>query len=111
MSSELVCGFFLSAQQETACNVKQDINLDVYIMNNYLIKVRVSTFDCTEKVLAKALKQVNLPSEYVQYFSLYLIKIESPNDIIMLRKLLDFESPYMTQHVIRSATRLIIRKK
>ncbi|ENN74125.1 sorting nexin-17 [Dendroctonus ponderosae] len=110
VSSELVCGFFLSAQQETACNDKQDVNLDVYIMNNYQIKVRVSTFDCTEKVLARALKQVNLPSEYVQYFSLYLIKIENTNDIVMLRKLLDFESPYMTQQVMRSATRLIIRK-
>lgn len=111
VSSELVCGFLLSAQQETACKEKQDVNLDVYTMNNYQIKIRICTFDCTEKVLTKALKHVNLPIEYMQYFSLYLIKIDNTSDIVVLRKLLDFESPYMTQQVIRSATRIIIRKK
>ncbi|KAL1492904.1 hypothetical protein ABEB36_011073 [Hypothenemus hampei] len=110
MSSEVLHGFLLSAQQETAIIDKKDINLDVYIMNNYQIKLRVSSFDCTEKVLTRALKQINLPIEYMQYFSLYLIKVDNPIDIVILRKLLDFESPYLTQQVIKSATSIVIRK-
>lgn len=111
MSSELLSGFLLSAQQETATQEKQDISVDVYIMINYPIKIRISTYDRTETVLWKALKQINLPFNYVQYFSLYLIKINNNGDIIVIRKLLDFESPYLTQQVIRTPTKIVIRKR
>ncbi|KAF7286957.1 hypothetical protein GWI33_002805 [Rhynchophorus ferrugineus] len=110
VSSELLSGFLLSAQQETASQEKQDISLDVYIMINYPIKIRISTYDRTETVLWKALKQINLPFNFVQYFSLYLFKINNNGDIIVVRKLLDFESPYLTQQVIRTPTKIVIRK-
>ncbi|XP_030748577.1 sorting nexin-17 isoform X2 [Sitophilus oryzae] len=110
VSSELLSGFLRSAQQETACQEKQDINLDIYTMTNYPIKIRACTYDRTEYVLWKALKQINLPHEYVQYFSLYLIKVGSNGDVTVIRKLLDLESPYLTQQIIRTATRIVIRK-
>lgn len=111
VSSELVIGFLLSAQQETACQEKQDVNLDIgYTLNGFQSKIRVSTFDRTEQVLTKVLKQVNLPLDYMQYFSLYLIKIDSTGDIVVLRKLLDFEAPCITQQVFRTPTRFIIKK-
>lgn len=111
MSSEQLCGFLLSAQEETACAKRQDVNLEVFITNSFPIKIRVSTFDCTDKVLAKALNHFNLPLSYIQYFALYLIKVDNSGDMIVLRKLLHFEAPYMTQQVMRGATRIIIRKE
>lgn len=111
VSSELMIGFLLSAQQETTCEKKQDINLDIYTMNNYQITIRVSTFDRTEQVLTKAFKQINLSLEYLMYFSLYLIKRDNNGEIIVLRKLLDFESPYMSHKSIRDENRIVLRKR
>ncbi|KAJ8983305.1 hypothetical protein NQ317_010843 [Molorchus minor] len=111
VSSEIIIGFLLSAQQETTCEKKQDVNLDIYTMNNYHIPVRVSTFDRTEQVLVKAFKYISLPVKYLQYFSLYLVKKDNSGDIIVLRKLLDFESPYMSHKTLRDANKIVIRKR
>ncbi|CAG9759938.1 unnamed protein product [Ceutorhynchus assimilis] len=114
VSSELLCGFFLSAQQESSRKRETYVNLKIYTFNYYPVKTRIrittSSFDSTEKVLIKTLKQINLPIEYNQYFSLYLIKIENSSDIVVVRKLFDFESPYLTQQVLRSPTKIVIRK-
>ncbi|CAG9855509.1 unnamed protein product [Phyllotreta striolata] len=110
VSSELIVGFLLSAQQETTCEKKQDITLDIYTMNNYQIPVWVSTYDRTEQVLAKAFKYINLPLEYLQYFSLYLVKKDNSGEIIILRKLLDFESPYMSHKSLKDANKILLRK-
>lgn len=80
-------------------------------MNNYQITIRVSTFDRTEQVLTKAFKQINLSLEYLMYFSLYLIKRDNNGEIIVLRKLLDFESPYMSHKSIRDENRIVLRKR
>lgn len=87
------------------------MNLDVYTMNNYHIPIRVSTFDGTEQVLTKVFKYMSLPLEYMQYFSLYLIKKDNSGDIIVLRKLLDFECPYLSHKTMRDANKIVIRKR
>ncbi|CAH1153480.1 unnamed protein product [Phaedon cochleariae] len=110
VTSELIIGFLLSAQQETTCEKKQDINLDIYTMNNYQIPVWVSSFDRTEQVLATAFKYINLPLEYLDYFSLYLVKKDNSGEIIVLRKLLDFESPYISHKLQRDANKIVLRK-
>lgn len=111
MSSETFIGFLLSAQQETTCEKKQEINLDIYTMNNYQIPVRVSSFDRTEKVISKALKYINLPLQCFNYFSLYLVRKDNNDDIIILRKLLDFESPYMAHKSVSVPNKIVIRKR
>nr|CAI5833830.1 unnamed protein product [Callosobruchus analis] len=108
--SELVVGFLLSAQQETTCEKKQDVNLDIYTMNNYQIPLWVSSFDRTEQVLTKVFKYINLPLEYLQYFALYLVKKDNSGDIIILRKLLDFESPYMAHKTLKDSNKVVLRK-
>ncbi|KYB29604.1 sorting nexin-17 [Tribolium castaneum] len=110
VSSELLVGFLLSAQQETTCEKRQEVNLDVYTSNNYQIPLTVSTFDRTEQVLIKVFKQINLPLQYLQYFSLYLIKKDNNGDVVVLRKLLSFESPYMTHKTVRDSNKIVIRK-
>lgn len=112
VTSELLKGFLLSAQHETNCEIHQEMNLEIYIMNGFQISLNVLTTDRTEQVLAKACKQINLPSEYINYFSLFLIKKEENSvDIVILRKLQDFESPYISHKSIRDTNRVVIRKR
>ncbi|CAH1103521.1 unnamed protein product [Psylliodes chrysocephalus] len=79
-------------------------------MNNYQIPIWVSSYDRTEQVLAKVFKYINLPLEYLQYFSLFLIKKDNSGEVIILRKLLDFESPYMSHKSLKDANKIVLRK-
>ncbi|KRT81934.1 FERM domain containing protein [Oryctes borbonicus] len=110
VSSDLITGFLLSAQQETTNERKQELKLDIYTMNNYQISLRVLSTDRTEQVLAKACKHINLPEEYTSYFALFLIKKEETGDIVILRKLQDFESPYISYKSVRDSNRIVLRK-
>lgn len=85
--------------------------MDIYTSNNYQIPISVSTFDRTEKVLAKVFKQLNLPFEFMQYFSLFLIKRDTNGELVILRKLLDFEAPYMTHKTVRESNKIVIRTR
>lgn len=109
-SSELLIGFLLSAQQETTCEPKQEMNLDIYTMNNYHIPLLILTTDRTEQVLMKVCKHINLPLECMHYFSLFIIKKDNNSDITIIRKLQDFESPYISQKSIRESNRIVLRK-
>lgn len=110
VSSEVLVGFLLSAQQETSCEKKQEMKLDIYTMNNYLISIRILSTDRTEQVLAKACRQINLPLEYNSYFALFLIRKEENGEITILRKLQDFESPYISHKSAHDHKRIVIRK-
>lgn len=112
VTSELLKGFLLSAQHETNCETNQETDLEIYIMNGYQISLGVLTTDRSDQVLSKACKQINLPPEYINYFSLFLIKKEENNvDITILRKLQDFESPYISHKSIQDSNRVVIRKR
>lgn len=124
VSSELLRVFLLSAQHETAAFYDQQeghiarqqdndiVTLDIYLMNGGKISVNVLTTDCSERVLTKACRQINLPNELVGYFALYLIKKEENNaDVVMLKKLQDFESPYISHRFMPEPNRIVIRKR
>lgn len=111
VASELFTGFLLSAQQETTCEKKQEMRLDIYTMSNTQISLSVLSTDRTEQVLIKSCKQINLPVEYISYFALFLIKRHENGDISMLRKLQDFESPYISYKSVPECNRIVIRKR
>lgn len=111
MTSELLNGFLLSAQQETNCEKRQEMNLNVYIMNSLQISLSVFTTDKSEQVLINACQQINLPQEYVHYFSLFLLKKEDNGDVTILRKLQDFESPYISHKSIQDVNKVVLRKR
>ncbi|XP_067008355.2 sorting nexin-17 [Anabrus simplex] len=110
VNTDLFNGFLLSAQQETSCEKSQEVTLDVFLMNGYRISLKVLTTERSDQVLEKVCQQINLPSEYVYYFSLFLIKKEEDGDITILRKLQDFESPYISQKSIQGVHRVVLRK-
>ncbi|KAK7863146.1 hypothetical protein R5R35_012761 [Gryllus longicercus] len=110
VSSDLFNGFLLSAQQETCCETNQEVPLEVFLMNGFQISLKVLTTERSDQVLEKVCQQINLASEYVYYFSLFLIKREDDGDITVLRKLQDFESPYISQKSIQGVHRVVLRK-
>uniref|UniRef100_A0A182JDB1 Uncharacterized protein n=1 Tax=Anopheles atroparvus TaxID=41427 RepID=A0A182JDB1_ANOAO len=95
--SELLRAFLLNAQQESSFTDCTEVTLDVYLMNGYRIAANVYTTDCTSKVLEKACALIDLPKERVGYFALYLMRKEASGVLTIVKRLMDFEAPYISQ--------------
>ncbi|XP_071441173.1 sorting nexin-17 isoform X2 [Hetaerina americana] len=118
--SELFNGFLLCAQHETRkmfeCRVVgsweggEEVELEVFLMNGFRVPLRINSNECSSEVLEKVCRQIQLPTELIYYFSLFLIKREDDGHITILRKLQDFESPYISQKSMNCVTRIVLRK-
>lgn len=108
--SELLRAFLLNAQQESAHTESHEVTLDIYLMNGYRIPVNCYTTDCTSKVLQKAAQHIDLAEQYVEYFTLYLMRNERNGETTLVRRLMDFEAPYITQRNLDDY-QIVIRKR
>lgn len=108
--SELLRIFLLNAQQESAQVESHEVTLDVYLMNGYRIPVNCYTTDCASKVLEKAAQNIDLDEQYVEYFTLYLMRTERNGETTLVRRLMDFEAPYITQRILDDC-QIVIRKR
>ena len=107
--SDLLRAFLLNAQQESSLTEYREIQLDVYLMNGYCIKINIYTTECSSQILMKACQNIDLPNEYINYFTLYLMRKENDGQIILIRKLMDFESPFISQQLIDDC-KIVLRK-
>ena len=86
--------------------------LDVFQLNWHSIKVKVTSTDRTDIVLDAVSNALNLSQQLIPYFNLFVVKrVES--DYIPIRKLQNFESPYLTlltMNSVDSCHSIIIRK-
>lgn len=107
--SNLLRTFFLSAQQESAFIQDYETTLDVFLMNGYRIAVNISTTEYSSKVLEKCLRAIDLSEDCTFYFALFLIRRKPTGSVTLVRKLLDFESPFIS---LRTAPdcEIVIRK-
>jgi sorting nexin-17 len=107
--SHLLRTFLLNAQQESAFVETYESTLDVFLMNDYRITVNITTTEYTAKVLEKSLRAIDLPEDYTYYFALFLIRKELDGTVTLVRKLMDFESPFIS---LRAASdcQIVIRK-
>lgn len=81
-------------------------------MNWESIQVKTLKTDKSSILLETACRSIKLAPEMVNYFSLFIVRQEEANFII-LRRLLDFESPYLTLksfNVNCNHHRIVIRK-
>lgn len=102
--------FLLSAQQESTCTEARETTVDVYLMNGFRIDVNCYTTECATKVLAKACHNIDVRPAYALYFALYLMRKERDGGVTLVRKLMDFEAPYISQRLLPDCT-IVIRKK
>ena len=94
--------FLLAAQRETRRERTESLSLDVFLMNEHKVTVSVTTTEQTDVVLDQVCAQLNVPEDFVSCFSLFLIRRDDDGDITVLRKLQEFESPYISQKALSS---------
>lgn len=102
--------FFLKAQQMGLDEPAENVNLDIYLMNGNKVTIEISTTNQTDDVLEIAMKKIGLTEKFYYYFALYLVQKEENGGISIVRKLQDFESPYLSLKSVTQPHRIIIRK-
>ncbi|EFN80289.1 Sorting nexin-17 [Harpegnathos saltator] len=110
-NSEILNGFLLNAQQETVGGLSKNETLDIFLMNGSKISLNVSTGEHSGQILKALCKHVKLMDKYHSHFALFIIMQEDNGNIRILRKLQDFESPYITYKNIRSMDTKVVLKK
>lgn len=112
--------FFLNAQLETALaegvfeeyfgygpedsnasngveEFMRPIRLEVILPSGYQLKVKCCVSDNATSLMEKALSCVQLPVEVMPYFCLFLVRRETKDSLVLLRKLMDFETPFVSR--------------
>ncbi|XP_022835426.1 sorting nexin-17 [Spodoptera litura] len=110
-SSDLLVTFLFSAQQETHGVKMHEVEIEISLMNGYRIPLSVSSTDSSNTILDIVCTQLNLPKELVKYFSLYLFNWSCAKDgQPALKKLEEYESPYISQKYVRPEDKIVLRK-
>uniref|UniRef100_A0A6I8SX44 Sorting nexin-17 n=1 Tax=Xenopus tropicalis TaxID=8364 RepID=A0A6I8SX44_XENTR len=110
-ASESFNSFLRHSQQETQQIPTEEVQLEVFLSNGQKVKVSILTSDQTEDVLEAVTSKLDLPEDLVGYFSLYLIKDTSDGSFSFVRKLQEFELPYVSLTSLRSREYKIILRK
>ena len=97
----------VSAQQETRKENLENISIDIFLLNEQRININIQTVEQTDSVLSKVCSQLNVPEEFQSCFSLFLIRRDFDGDITIVRKLQDFESPYISQKALSTTSTLM----
>uniref|UniRef100_A0A3B3RML3 Sorting nexin-17 n=1 Tax=Paramormyrops kingsleyae TaxID=1676925 RepID=A0A3B3RML3_9TELE len=95
-ASELFNSFLRKAQQETQQIPTEEVQLDVSLSNGQKVTVKILTSDQTEEVLEAVAAKLDLPDELVGYFSLFLVRETPDGGCTFMRKLQEFELPYVS---------------
>ncbi|CAG2216764.1 SNX17 [Mytilus edulis] len=118
-NSDIFNGFLLKAQQVKLTGLmkhkketSEAVTLDVFLMNGYKITVKIMSTDQTEDVLETVASQLEMPEEFTYYFTLYLVRKEEDGDNSIVRKLQEFESPYISLKYANKigSHRIVLRK-
>ncbi|XP_070391812.1 sorting nexin-17-like isoform X1 [Dermacentor albipictus] len=108
-SDEAFTGFLLSAQQETMGAPPKEVDFDVFLMNWQKVAVSVLSTDPTDVVMDAVAREIGLPPDLICYFALFLVK-RTDADIIIQKRLENFEAPYLSQTSAGPGHCIVIRK-
>uniref|UniRef100_A0A8C7K8S0 Sorting nexin-17 n=1 Tax=Oncorhynchus kisutch TaxID=8019 RepID=A0A8C7K8S0_ONCKI len=110
-ASEMFNSFLRKAQQETQQIPTEEVPLEIYLSNGQKVEVNILTSDQTEDVLEAVASKLDLPDELVGYFSLFLVREGVDGGLTFVRKLQEFELPYVSVTSLRSSEFHIILRK
>ncbi|MCJ8743681.1 hypothetical protein PDJAM_G00096880 [Pangasius djambal] len=110
-ASEMFNSFLRKAQQETQQIPTEEVQLEVHLSNSQKVKVNILTSDQTEDVLEAVASKLELPDELVGYFSLFLVQDGANGGCTFVRKLQEFELPYVSVTSLRNPDYHIILRK
>lgn len=101
--------FFNNAQKEVQVWC-EEVQVDVYLCNGRKLQIECLTTDQTNDILEAALKKIGLTEDLTYYFALFLVQ-ENGKDGRVIRRLQDFESPYISlERVDKTTHKLMIRR-
>lgn len=109
-ADEIFNGFLLNAQQESENERQEDVSLSVHLMNGQKVTVQILSTLQTDDVLEVVASAIDLPAEFVFYFALFLVRNDSDGDFTFIRRMQDFESPYISLKASKGHHRIVIRK-
>nr|KAF6430317.1 sorting nexin 17 [Molossus molossus] len=110
-SSETFNSFLRRAQQETQQVPTEEVSLEVLLSNGQKVLVNVLTSDQTEDVLEAVAAKLDLPDDLIGYFSLFLVREKEDGAFSFVRKLQEFELPYVSVTSLRSQEYKIVLRK
>ncbi|XP_061668811.1 sorting nexin-17 isoform X2 [Syngnathoides biaculeatus] len=111
-ASESFNSFLRKAQQETQQIPTEEVALDVCLSNGQKVTVNVLSSDQTEDVLDVVATKLDLPEDLVAYFSLFLVREGEEGGLTLVRKLQEFELPYVSITSLHSSDfHILLRKR
>eukprot|EP00794_Sanderia_malayensis_P011738 gene11738-12958_t len=94
--------------------MSEEVILDIYLMNGNKFAVNILSTDDTDHVLETAMHKIGLSHDFFHYFALFLMKENDVNnggaESMVVRKLQDFESPYLSLNACKEPHRIVVRK-
>ncbi|ROL09252.1 Sorting nexin-17 [Anabarilius grahami] len=100
-----------SLLEETQQIPTEEVQLEIYLSNGQKVKVNILTSDQTEDVLEAVASKLDLPDELVGYFSLFLVQERGDGGCTYVRKLQEFELPYVSITSLHSPDFHIVLRK
>ncbi|XP_053107170.1 sorting nexin-17 isoform X2 [Hemicordylus capensis] len=109
--SEIFNGFLRRAQQETQQIPTEEVQLEVLLSSGQKVKVSILTSDQTEEVLEAVASKLDLPEDLIGYFHLFLVLEAKDGAFSFIRKLQEFELPYVSVTSLHNPEyRILLRK-
>ncbi|XP_050796982.1 sorting nexin-31 isoform X5 [Gopherus flavomarginatus] len=110
-NSDVFISFFRKLQQDTFQIQTQRASLDVYLADGRNVRLDIQTSDTAERVLEVVSYKMGLSRELIGYFSLYFIQDHSNGVLSVVKKVAEFELPYVSlQSMKESDCKIGIRK-
>ncbi|XP_010372473.1 sorting nexin-31 [Rhinopithecus roxellana] len=96
LRSDVFVEFLRLAQLNTFDITTKKAYLDIFLPNEESIKIEIITSDTAERVLEVASHKIGLCRELLAYFGLFLIEFGKEGKLSVVKKLADFELPYVS---------------
>ncbi|XP_074056758.1 sorting nexin-31 isoform X1 [Macrotis lagotis] len=96
LRSEVFIRFFKSLQQDTFNITTKKVFLDIFLPDGRSIRIEILTSDTSERVLEIVSYKTGLSRELIGYFSLFLIQFHSDGTLSVIKKMAEFELPYVS---------------
>jgi sorting nexin-17 len=98
------------AQHETSGEKVEKRNIAVYLPNGHRLSFDVWNNESTSSLLAMVADELKLRADWIHHFSIFMFRRNSNGTWSVLRKLGDYESPYVSLSWKTSDFRLVLRK-
>ncbi|XP_064332994.1 sorting nexin-31 isoform X3 [Camelus dromedarius] len=96
LRSDVFVDFLKLVQLDTFSITTKKVSLDIFLPDGRSIKVEALTSDTAERVLEVVSHKVGLCRELLGFFGLFLIQFCKEGKLSVMKKLVDFELPYVS---------------